>query len=203
MSFLGDLKKLSAVCGVAAVFASGCSTNVAYTTTGASGSQQLLLNSSADAVICAFDFSPLTNRLCYLDTTGLGSKSDGYLPYRIREQLSLHSVRFADSRDQAEVIIEAGLAAYGTDAEKNDIGIVEADAIPDIHLCIRGVQYGVAKLSMFAWEKETGETIWHSGMLRADSYLEIRSSLGSPASYSGTIQHSANRFPRVQSTSDQ
>jgi len=153
------------------------------------------------AIWAGFDFSPLSNRLCYLDTYGLGAESNGYLPYRIREQMSIYSVRLAVSRDKAEVIVEAVLAAYGTDAEKDEFGIVEADAIPDLSLCIRGTQYGITKLSMFAWEKETRQAVWHSGMMRADFNLEISGALGSAPTYSGNIQHSANRFPRKRHTS--
>jgi len=174
----------------------GCRTTVPSTHSEKSGTHQLLLNSSADTVIKAFDYSPLSERLCYLDTAGLGGESDGYLPYRIREQMSLYGVRFAESREKADVIVEVGLAAYGTDAEKDEVGIVEADSLPDFSVCTRGTQYGVAKLSLFAWEKESGKAIWHSGTLRSDSYLQIRSALGAPPTYCGSIQHSANRFPR-------
>jgi len=178
------------------ILTGGCRSTIPVTKTSESGSQQLLLNSSADSVISSFDFSPLSGRLCYLDTSGLGEESDGYLPYRIREQMSFHGVRLAESSAQADIIVEAGLAAYGTDAEKDEFGIVEADAIPDFSLCIRGTQFGVAKLSMFAWEKESGQAIWHSGTMRADSYLEIHSAIGSLPTYSGTIQHPANRIQR-------
>src|SRR5690606_18548650 len=115
-----------------------------------SGTQQLLMNSSADAVICSFDFSPLANRLCFLDTTGLGKANTGYLPYRIREQMGSFGVLLAETRDEAEVIVEAGLAAYGTDSRRDTLGITDVDRLPDLYLCVDDVQYGVAKLSLFA-----------------------------------------------------
>lgn len=201
MTASSNQQLLLVVLGLAAVASCGCRSTVPITDTAKTGSQQLLVNSSADAVICAFDFSPLSNRLCYLDTTGLGAESKGYLPYRIREQMSVCGVRFAESSDQAEVIVEAGLAAYGTDSQMNEVGITNTNSFPNLHLYLQGTQYGVAKLSMFAWEKESGNTIWHSGMMRADSYLKFREPLGAGPYYSGTIQHSANQFQQLNPAS--
>ena len=151
------------------------------------------MNSSADAVICSFDFSPLADRLCFLDTSGLGPASSGYLPYRIREQMGVYGVRLAESAEAADVIVEAGLAAYGTDSRKDTLGITDVDRLPDLNLCVDDVQYAVAKLSLFAREKKTGAVIWHSGAMRADSYQDIRKVLGTAPRYSGTIQHPATR----------
>lgn len=178
------------------LLAGGCKSTVRITDSAESGTQQLLMNSSADAVICSFDFSPLADRLCYLDTSGLGKANTGYLPYRIREQMGIHGVRLADSQDAAEVIVEAGLAAYGTDSRKDTLGVTDVDRLPDLYLCVDDVQYGVAKLSLFAREKKTGAVIWHSGTMRADSYQDIRKVLGTGPHYSGTIQHSGTRVSR-------
>lgn len=181
------------VSGLSIVGLAGCRSSISVTNTDASGSQQLLLNNSADSVICSFDFSPLAQRLCYLDTSGMGDEKDGYIRYRIRQRMITQGVRLTESRTDAEVIVEAGLAAYGTDSEKNDVGIVDVDSLPDIHLCIRGTQYGVAKLSMFAWERESGAAIWQTPVMRADSYQVVRTVFGLRPAYSGSIQHSANR----------
>jgi len=180
-------------CFAALLAIGGCRSTIPVSDTPKTGSQQLLLNTSADAVICSFDFGPLSGRICYLDTDGLGPESSGYVPYRIREEMLKQGVRLARSPDDAEVIVEAGLAAYGTDSQKDEIGVTDVDSIPDLYLYIRGTQFGVAKLSLFAWEKESGHAIWHSGMMRADAYQEYRKVLGTGPYYSGSIQHSANR----------
>ncbi|RCS54185.1 hypothetical protein DTL42_03280 [Bremerella cremea] len=182
--------------GAASLFLGGCKSTVHVTDSAESGTQQLLMNSSADAVICSFDFSPLANRLCFLDTTGLGNANTGYLPYRIREQMGSFGVLLAETRDEAEVIVEAGLAAYGTDSRRDTLGITDVNQLPDIYLCVDNVQYGVAKLSLFAREKKTGAVIWHSGIMRADSYQDIRKVLGTGPRYTGTIQHSGTRVGR-------
>ena len=171
----------------------GCKSTVRVTDTAQSGTQQLLLSSSADAVICSFDFTPLAGRLVYLDTTNMGTASAGYVAYRIREQMGTYGVRLADSQEAADVIVEAGMAAYGTDSRKDSAGITDVDRLPDFYVFVQDVQYGVAKLSLFAREKSTGEVIWHSGTMRADSYQEIRKVLGGRPRYSGTIQHPATR----------
>jgi hypothetical protein len=172
----------------------GCRSTVSVTNTAETASQQLLLNTSADAAVCSLDFRPLAGRTCFLETSGLGGQSSGYLPYRIRRQMFTQGARLVDDRENAEVIVEAGLAAYGTDSQKDEVGIADANSIPDIDLCIRETQYGVAKLELFAWEKASGNVIWESPMMRADSYQVIRKVLGTGPYYSGTIRHSANRL---------
>lgn len=174
----------------------GCRSTVSSTNTSASASQQLLLNSSADCVIASFDFAPLAGRTCFLNTGGLGTESEGYVPFRIREQMITQGVRLVDSRDEAEVIVEAGLAVYGTDSQQDEIGITDANSVPDVHVYIRGTQYGVVKLSMFAWEKETGQCLWNTPMMRADSHQNVVKFLGTGPFYSGSIQHPSNRIRR-------
>lgn len=189
--------RLNSLCwlalAVATVGASGCRSTVRMTDTTQTGSQQLLLNSSADAVIRAIDFGPLAGRSAYLDPEGLGDKSDKYLPYRIREQMAIAGVRLAESREDAEIIVQAGLAAYGTDSNLSTLGVTDSDQLPDINLGVRHTQYGVAKLSMFAIERESGTLVWQSGPVRADSCLGIRKPFGMGPFYSGTIEHPANR----------
>ena len=189
-------QRLCLTIGFAVVLLSGCRSNVALTNTSETGSQQLLLNSSADLAISSLDYSPLASRKCYLDTSGLGSKSSGYLPYRIRQQMIGSGIRLVDGKDDADVIVEAGLSAYGTDSQSDELGIFDASSLPDIHLYSRNLQYGVVKLSMFAWEKETGSIVWDTCQMRADSYQENQQLLGIGPVYSGTIQHPANRVFR-------
>lgn len=196
MSIPSRIRRYHVMIGLAVVLASGCQSTIPVANTSASGSQQLLLSSSADAVICSFDFSPLAGRHCYLDTSGLGAESAGYVPFRIRQQMYAAGVRLAETKADADVIVEAGLSAYGTDSEKDEIGVTNANSIPDFYLYIRNTQYGVVKLSMYAREKESGNIIWETGSMRADSYQENRNVLGTGPYYSGTIQHSANRFPK-------
>lgn len=180
--------------GLCAAFGMGCRSTVSYTNTDASASQQLLLSSSSDQVIRCFDFTPLAGQCCYLDTTGLAEEKDGYLRYRIREQLISQGVRLTEDRDAAEVQIEAGLHVYGTDSQRDEVGITDADSIPDIHLCVKGTQFGVVQLSMFAWEKESGAVIWNTPAMRADSYQVVRKIMGAGPYYSGSIEHSTHRL---------
>jgi len=178
---------------VVALGASGCRTTVRITDTPQTASEQLLLNTSVDAVARCIDFGQLSDRSVYLDAPSLDGIGGGYLVYRIREEMALSGVRLANSREEAEVIVEAGLAAYGTDSHNSIFGITETDQLPEINLCVRDTQYGVAKLSMFAVERETGAIIWYSGPMRADGWQRMRKSLGVGPIIDGTIEHPANR----------
>ena len=68
------------------------------TDTAKTGTQQLLLSTSLENVVCSIDFGPLVGRNCFFDTSGLGDESDGYVTYRIRQELIAHGVRLAESR---------------------------------------------------------------------------------------------------------
>jgi hypothetical protein len=173
----------------------GCRTTIPIINSTRSGTQQLLVNSSADAVICAIDFSPLSGLLCYLDTTGLGSASDGYVEYRIRKQMIRHGVKLSATPDAADVIVEAGLAAYGTDSQLKSTGIVGASSVPDLEFSAEGKQFGVAKLELFAWERGSGACLWESQTFRADNYQQYRQRLGGNPEYSGSIVPLANKHP--------
>lgn len=174
----------------------GCRSTARVTDTAETGSQQLLLNKSVDAVVNSIDFYPLANRVAFLDTAGLGDQGDGYLGYRIRQQLGICGVRLAETREDAEIVVEAGLAAYGTDSQNLTFGLTETDALPEINLCVRDTQFGVAQLSFFAVERASGEVIWHAGPMRADSYQRVGRVLGVGPFHSGTIEHPANRVRR-------
>ncbi len=195
------LTDLAAWCltGVAVLGATGCRTTVRVTDTPQTGSQQLLLNESVDAAVRCIDFAPLAGRWIYFDTAKLEDTGDGYLVYRIREEMGLSGVRLAHTRDEAEVIVEAGLAAYGTDSHSAIFGVTETDQFPEFNLCVRDTQFGVAKLSMFAVEQETGAVIWHSGPKRADGYQRIRKVLGAGPFIDGTVAHPAKRVRRSTS----
>lgn len=179
--------------GVLALVGTGCRTTTRITDTQQTASQQLLLNSSVDAVTGCIDFAPLADRLVYLDAANLEGVGDGYLVYRLREQMGLSGIRLADSREDAEVVVKAGLAAYGTDSHQTTLGITETDQLPEINLSVRDTQFGVAKLSMFAVERRDGSVIWHSGPFRADGYQRMRKVLGVGPFIEGTVEHPANR----------
>ena len=185
--------------GVVVFGVTGCRSTVRVTDTLQTGSQQLLLNASVDAVVRCIDFTPLAGCTVYLDASILEEAAGGYLVYRIREQMGLSGVRLAETREDAEVIVEAGLAAYGTDSHNAVFGVTETDQFPEINLCVRDMQFGVAKLSMFAFERASGAAIWHSGPKRADGYQRIRKVLGVGPIFDGTVEHPANRVRRLDS----
>lgn len=114
--------------------ATGCRSAVRVTDTPQTGSQQLLLDASVDAAVRCIDFSPLAERRVFLDAAKLEDAGDGYLVYRIREEMGLSGVRLALTRDEADVIVEAGLAAYGTDSHSAIVGVTETDQFPGLNL---------------------------------------------------------------------
>jgi hypothetical protein len=176
---------------VAAVLATGCTSTIRVTDTARTGTQQLLLNSAFDGAIEAVDFTPLGGATVFVDATNLEADGKGYLIYRIREALTDHGAILATARDQADVILEAGMAAYGTDSEKYTLGLTGNLQLPNATLRQRDDQYGVAQLSMFAYDRASGLPIWKSGPIRCDSWHRQQYLLGTGPYRAGSIDHPA------------
>src|SRR5690606_10889657 len=114
----------------------------------------------------------------------------GYLKYRIREQMSRYGIRLAEDRDEADVIVEVGVAAFGTDSEKFSMGLGKNSRLPEVNLSRHDAQYGVVQLSMFAYLRESGVPIWQSGPLRANASHQQRKFLGI-----GPLRNGTNELP--------
>ncbi len=171
----------------------GCRSTTRITDTAQTGSQQLLLSTTVDSVICSIDFSPLAFRDVYLDTSQLGAQSTGYAVYKIREQLCGAGVILNESRDEADLVLEVGMAAFGTDSNNQTFGFIGAFQLPEVNFCVTDTQYGTTQLSMFAYQRESGDVVWCCGPLRADAHQRIQRVLGTGPYYSGNIVHPAER----------
>ncbi len=144
--------------------------------------EQLLISDAVDRAVQAIDFHPLRGQSVYLDDSKLQDVVDkNYLVSTLRQHLLASGCTLKDSRHDADFIVEARAGAVGTDRNDLLFGIPATNvpqivsmpgvptAIPEVPLAKRRDQRGVAKISMFAYHRESGRPVWQSGLASSES----------------------------------
>src|SRR4051794_22006721 len=163
----------------ASLAASGCGT-VKTTGTARTGTEQLLLTNAWDSALQKVDFRPLTGVPVYLDTTNVAAVDQGWVVSSLRQAMLTQGVLLRPKAEQAQWIVEASVGAYGTDSSNWLFGVpqitvpptvtgVPTGTIPELPLVKKTDQSAVAKLSLFAYDKSSGQLVWKSGTLMATS----------------------------------
>ncbi len=166
--------------GLGTATLAGCGT-VKQTGSARTATEQILLTNAWDDAIQKVDFEPLAGRPVYLDTVNLNGQVDqGWIISSLRQSLLSQGARLRPKPEEAEVIVEASVGAYGTDSYNWLVGVQQmtvpatvaglpSGTIPEIPLMKKTDQHAVAKLSLFAYERTSGELIWRSGTKLATS----------------------------------
>jgi len=170
---------LASIAGV--VILAGCGTTRS-TDSARTATEQLLISDAIDRAVQTVDFTPLAGQTIYLDDSRLDDVVDrDYLVSTLRQHLLASGCTLKESRKDAEFIIEARAGAVGTDRNDLLFGIPATNvpqilpmpgvpaAIPEVPLAKRRDQRGVAKISMFAYHRESGQPVWQSGMAARES----------------------------------
>jgi hypothetical protein len=144
--------------------------------------EQLLISDAIDRAVQEVDFSPLSGQTVYLDSTMLKDVTDrNYLVSTVRQHLLASGCTLRDKREEADFIVEARAGAVGTDRNDLLFGIPATNvpqilplqgmpaAIPEVPLAKRRDQRGIAKISMFAYHRESGLPVWQSGLAVRES----------------------------------
>ncbi len=189
---------------------SGCGT-----TTNRSATEQLLMSDAVDLAVAQIDFRPLSNQRVYLDNTYLQTvKGQAFVnaPYIIsslRQQLTAAGCMLQDNREDAHIIVEPRVGALGTDGHEIAYGLPQTGAltsaaslitstpgipaIPELSVARVDAQSGIAKVMVFAYERESRQPIWQSGIARAESTSRNSWLLGAGPFQKGTV-HGGVRF---------
>jgi hypothetical protein len=107
---------------LAFVVAAGC-TSVKMTGTPRSGTEQLLLTGTWDAALGGVDFHPLAGTKVYLDGERISIVDKDWVISTIRRSMAEQGVLLENSKDKADVILEAAFGAYGTDERERKFGL--------------------------------------------------------------------------------
>lgn len=148
--------------------------------------EQLVVSDSVDRAVAKIDFSPLSGRKVYLETKYLlatrppGYVSPEYVVSSLRQQMMAYGLLLQDKPEEAEVIVEARCGTLGNDGHDSSFGIPAGNAVsaaatafggtpmppilPEISLAKRMDNLGATKVAVFAYDKDTKEPLWQSGI---------------------------------------
>lgn len=144
--------------------------------------EQLLISDAIDRAVQTIDFQPLERQSVFLDDVRLKEVVDReYLVSTLRQHLLASGCTLKNNRNEADFIVEVRAGAVGTDRNDLLFGIPATNvpqivplqgvpsAIPEVPLAKRRDQRGVAKISMFAYHRESGKPVWQSGVAARES----------------------------------
>jgi hypothetical protein len=196
----------------------GCGTMKSFTAT-----EQLLMSDAVDSTISKMDFRALSGQKVFLDTQyviNAGKVIPGvampvnlvnsdYVISAVRQQMTAAGCMLVEARDSADIICEARCGALGTDGHSVTYGLPannflstassvlpgtpQLPAIPEISVAKREMKSAAAKIAIFAYDRETREPVWQSGIAQAGSNARDTWILGVGPIQHGTI-YNGTRF---------
>jgi hypothetical protein len=195
----------------------GCGTTKSYTAT-----EQLLLSDAVDSTITKIDFRPISNRRIFLDTKfteGAGKSKQGdatnhllvnadYVISAVRQQLVAAGCMLVDKREDADLVVELRTGALGSDSHSIIYGLPATNlggasgifagtpaipSIPELALAKKDLRSAAAKVALFAYDRQTLDPVWQSGIAQAGSNARDSFFMGVGPFQSGTI-YAAPRF---------
>ena len=151
--------------------------------TARTATEQLLISHSIDESVSRTRLlSPSRDKeKIFLDAQYLdGTVDKGYLISSLRQHLLAAGCLLQEERSRATYVVEVRAGAIGTDRHSLLVGVPamtlptvlpgQPSSIPEIPLYRRRADaIGVAKIAVFAYNRLTGERLWQSGMLEAQS----------------------------------
>lgn len=185
------------------------------TTTQRLATEQLLISDAVDEAVSEIDFSHLTGQDVFLDTTymrngkGVSFANTDYIISSLRQQMAAAGCRLQDDRNDARIIVEPRVGALGTDGHEVNYGLPQTGqisaaaatlttapllpAIPEISFGRTDEQLGIAKIVVFAYDRESKVAVWQSGVSRSESTCRNSWILGAGPFQKGSI-HDGTRF---------
>jgi len=172
------------------------------------------MSDAVDNAIAQIDFRVLRGRKVFIDTlylhsvAGVGFVNSEYIISSLRQQLTAAQCLIQDSRETADVIVEPRVGALGTDGHEVVYGIPQSGSlanaaaalsssplppIPEISFGKSNAQTGIAKVIVFAYDRNTREAVWQSGVAKAESTSRNTWYLGAGPFQKGSI-HEGTKF---------
>jgi hypothetical protein len=153
--------------------------------------EQLVVSDAVDRAVAAIDFSPLSGHKVHFDTkylAGVKLTPTGNVEYVIsslRQQMAAYDCRLMDKPEEADFIVEARVGVLSNDGHEVTYGVpgtaafttasvflaspIPAPAMPELSLGRRNHQQGTAKIGVFAYDRETREPVWQSGIAKGST----------------------------------
>jgi hypothetical protein len=178
--------------------AAGCGTT-RMTDTQRTATEQLLVSNAIDQAVGQLDVRPLAGKPVYFDPQYLdGTVDRGYLISSLRQHLLANGCQLLEERSRAAYVVEARSGGVGTDRHSLLVGIPQTTVpailpgqptqIPEIPFAKKTDQNGVAKVALFAYNRQTGQPVWQSGLVQSLSTSRDMWVLGTGPFENGTIR---------------
>lgn len=163
------------------LFVAGCGTT-RWSDTARTATEQLLISDAIDRAVSDFDLRALAGKEIYLDTSRIKSTVDSdYLTSSLRQHALASGCILKAKLEEAEYVVEVRSGAVGTDRNDALLGVPAtnvpattltggmAAAVPEVSLWKKTDQRAVAKIALFAYNRETGRPVWQSGLTPEES----------------------------------
>lgn len=179
------------------------------TTNQRTGTEQMLMSDAVDMSISRIDFRPLAGRKAYLDTTYIRPAQTtqlvnaDYVISGLRQALFAAHCSLVENQEDAEVIIEPRLGTLATNGHDVVYGIPQTNALAQASATLSGApllpplpelsvgrshsQFGLAKVAIFAYDKNTREPVWQSGIEKSETTAKNTWFVGAGPFQRGTI----------------
>jgi len=167
---------------VVALATTGCGTT-RMTDSQRAATEMILVSQAIDQAIAHLDFSPLDGQHVFLDTQYLdGTVDRGYIISTLRQELLMSGALLQEDRKSATVVVEPRSGGVGTDRNSLLVGTSQMSLpsvmpgqptqIPEVALIKKTDQRGIAKLAVFAYNRNTGKALWQSGLVEGKSTVK-------------------------------
>ena len=190
----------------------GCGTTK-WTDTARTATEQLLITDSIDRAVSRLDFRALAGKKVFVDETPIkGITDSAYLLSAVRQHLLASGAILKDKKDDGDYILELRAGAIGTDRHDVLFGIPATQlppiatlgtvsSIPEIPFVKKTDQRAVAKISLFAYNRQTGRPVWQSGAVPEESRAKAVWVFGAGPFQRGTLQNgttfAGDRIPLI------
>lgn len=128
-----------------------------------SASEQILISEAAEAAAIAIHLKLPNGSKAFLDTTNFDGVDYKYAVSAIRQSLLEQGNALVDSRTDADIVVEVRAGALSIDNATRVIGIPSINVpdffIPGMQLMSKVKNTGIAKFSLFAYDRHTGKLI--------------------------------------------
>lgn len=175
------MRSVLAILLTTVIVAAGCGTT-RWTDTSRTATEQLLVSDAIDRAVSNFDLRALAGKPIYLDTTHLKLTVDAdYLISSLRQHALASGCILKAKLEEADYVVEIRSGAVGTDRHDALFGIPATNvpanvftggmpaAVPEVSLWKKTDQRAVAKIALFAYNRETGRPVWQSGIAPVES----------------------------------
>lgn len=159
------------------VLAMGCGTT-RMTDTQRTATEQFLISNAIDQAVAQLDFGCMAGTSVFLDTQYLDNAVDrGYLVSSLRQHMLGCGCLIQEDRTKATYVVEARTGGIGTDRHSLLVGVPQMTVptllpgqpsnIPEIPFAKKTDQRGLAKIALFAYNRQTGQPLWQSGVIES------------------------------------